>query len=477
MNESYRVGRLLDHIQSGAVEDKQLLIRIRPILRMFGRKSNHPGFLDAFAIDSIGQYLGPEDPEQHRQQLMSDPNDEDAPTASLSRRTYEPIPIEHMHALSDAEQMLCIPIRGSDEVARKLSCDERVLGSVVVRFRDGARLTLKQQKTNPLSLGLLLESADKSMKGMTAVLDPSQGLALNKLFTVSPAVASAESTDPVTAKHVQHRFGEYHELPVWLTEHMRTLGQDLYRLHALTTAAEAQGSRRQFYLDVAKVRHLRDPKKHKSFRSIVTGTLHKASGGCLCAAHQLPPVKSRTEHRCTDFTIAICGHHFVEHEGKTRCPIHKQCDPLGSTTFPGVCGRDLRVELKCMHHAATVQTATTDNMGLWLSLPTEKWTEALRDFACCACAMSPPEAELSDAQSIEYKASMDAAMAVLETHRATNGHIDTDLISKDAEAVFLLRDASVTYNLREGKMRGKRLTLENREIADSHGHLFKRTKC
>lgn len=450
---------------------------------MLGNKSNHPGLLDPFAIDSIGKYLDPTHPEVCRMQLMGDPRGENAPNARLIRRVYSTMFVESMHELDDAEQMLCVPIRGSEEVARKLQGNERLPTVVLVEFANGATLTLKQQLVGPLAVTCTIESVQRETKVMYGKLEPAHGAAVNNLFSIaaSPAAAAEAArahaeAEPVFAKHVKHTFEEFHELPVWLTEHMRALGQDLYRLHALSTAAVGQGMRRQFYLDVAKVRHLTDAKRYRKLRSVVTGVMHKASGSCLCHAHQSENVKSNTNPRSMEFSISICGHAFVTHEGRLCCPRHSQCEPLGSKAFPGICARDLHVDIKCLHEKSPKQTSSTDHIGLSLSLPTEKWADALRDFACCACTLSPAHTEVSEPDAKNIRATMDAVMVALATQRFTQGHNDAKLAERDPEAVWLLRDGSVTYNEKEGKMKGKRLTMENREIADTHGFLFKRTR-
>lgn len=242
----------MQHIESIPPEDATLLLRLRPVLRMVGKKCKYPGFLDAHAIDSIGKCLDLNSPETHRLLLMGDPNGADAPSCRLHRRTFKSIFVDELHDLGAAAQALCIPLRGRDEVAIRLDAEDRVLGSVVVTFKSGATLTLRQQQATPLGVMLLINPVDdRPPIVMEAVLDAMHGVALNKLFTPT-TVASASTppthVEPVIAKHVKYE----HELPVWLTEHMRTLGQDLFRLHVLATAAAPQGSHRQFYLDVAK---------------------------------------------------------------------------------------------------------------------------------------------------------------------------------------------------------------------------------
>lgn len=90
--------------------------------------------------------------------------------------------------------------------------------------------------------------------------------------------------------------------------------------------------------------------------------------------------------------------------------------------------------------------------------------------------MSPVNAEVSEPLAHAHRSTMDALMTALSTRRLSEGHLDSVLLERDPEAVWLLRDGGAAYNERDDKMKGKRLTDANRQLADTHGFLFKRTR-
>lgn len=546
MSDSYpHVARRRDRIEPAGdctYDEAQKRLRLlTPLLEVLGVALNRPGLLSPLAIDSIGTLLCPPakgpmaaaNPlaERYRSLLVDRPLLEAGstslyPRVRLQLRTHETVSVESAELLDPRARLSCLAIRGTDEMARRLDPQERALSDLTVELDEcGTTLVVRQQKNPQRVVVVLTPSAKtKSAPGerpkrnvLEATLTPAQRSVLSDLFEGSgkgrlgqlrpepidavympPYVPKSVSTktDTKTTKPPPPPGNGYHLMPTWMTEHLGQVAQDLFRLHALSTAA-VHGRARMLYLDRASVHRNDDPRFFKdNFHTLIRCALHTASSACVCGLHGKA---ATTPFRLLEFRIEMCGAAFVERNGRRCCPRHcgERAHAQESALFQGVCTRSLKVELWCCHERKPVSqgakppsaseggvriamTGLLENATDDLKKPAPgAWMlDSVRELAACACVLAKP-ASHNPALALELKADADGVTSALERECHSRGHVDARLGEIDETAVWLLRRGGGAYNRRSQKieMANKRkLPGDPPSVALTHGHLFKLQK-
>jgi len=481
------VARFRDRIEpEGACDDERarvLLQSLRALLRMVGPATRHPGLVREHAIDSIGKYLDPTHSEPVRMRLMGQDGAARPPRVTLKKRSHEILSVAASERLEDRARMLCTPIRGSDEVARRLGSDDRALAELVVEFEGGGKLTLRQH-VDPLRAVVIATMAGTGQrKALDAKLQPDQKFCLAKCFAgAGTGRLGAVRQEPVAAHHVKTSGRGFHELPVWMTEHLATIAQDIFRLHVLTSSSSQDVSRMVL---VNRAFVFRFEPTADDPRLLIKAALHSASGGCLCGLHNRRGGTATAAFKSIDFRIRICDEPFVPHGDAPTpvCPRHYEADDpstheqLEATSVaPGRCCRGLSFEVWCVHD----RTAGDPNAGLRIPLPVpETWMlSPLREVAMACCALTRPEmsgANNNNDKVLDLKATVDGVMQYIERERMARGHVESMLQPADRTAVWLFRNDTPSCGS-DGKLRGKRVQKEFHDIVPTHGHLFKRMR-
>jgi len=547
MTEAFpHVARRRDRIEpSGECTNEEARKRLRllkPLLEVFGTKLSRPGLLSPLAIDSIGTLLCPpvlgpmaaSNPlaERYRAMLIEEPPAGVAfrfPRVRLQLRTHETISVEDAEQLETRKRLSCVAIRGTEEMARRLDPGERALSDLVIELDDkGTSVVVREQK-NPLHAVVYLAPApnptahgkakpqrpnilearipmDKqsvlsdlfvgSGKGRLAQLRPDPMTA--QYFPPLPPSKEAATADPppTPPPPPPPLDNGHHLLPIWITEHLATLAQDLFRLHVLTTAA-VQGRSRMLYFDRASVYRNDDVQRFQNREhTLIRCPLHAASSSCVCALHGKTP---KTPFQSLELRIELCGGVLGTTTGKRCCKRHSEVEVQECTLFPGLCTRCLKVELWCRHERTTPAAApggpppAFSEGGLRIGMtdlllksdsnlpkpPPGVWMlESVRQMAACACRLASPECSgpRGATAAAELKADADGVMAALDHECHVRGHVDAQLGALDETCVWLLRRGGGKY-----ARRSQKIEMENKRklpgdppcCAKTHGHLFR----
>ena len=523
MSECYpHVARRRDRIEpAGECTHEDGLKRLRlltELLGVMGTTLNRPGLLSPRAIDSIGTLLCPPvkgamaaanpQAEHFRLLLVNPPPSSGSkpapyPRVRLQLRTHETISVEAAETLESRQRLSCLAIRGTDEMARRLDPQERALSDLTVELdARGTTLVVRQQRAPLRAVVVLMPGTTTDSKAkpkrnvLEVTLTKDQGRVLSELFEGSGKGRLGQlRPEPLTAVYMpptQQSTSGHYLLPTWMTEHLATMAQNLFRLQVLATAAVPFGRSRMLYFDRASVHRNDDPRFFKDKEhTMVRCSLHTASSACVCPLHRKT---TPTPFRLLEFNIELCGAAFVERDGRRCCPRHSLMEPQESTLFPGMCTHSLKVELRCCHERKAVVPGSkppprsdgglridmTDllrkpNDDLKREAPGAWMLNGVRDLAACACALAKPE-RIGLSTSLESKGDADAVMAALDRECHSRGHTDAQLGELDETAVWLLRLGGGEYCRRVQKMEvnGKRkLPGDPPDVALTHGHLFK----
>ena len=478
------------------------MTQLTPLLRQLGALSNHPGLLEAHAIDSVGQWLNASSPEAYRAKLAdwtAAPNPPGTtPVVSLRRKAHEVLSVEDAEALPHAQRVRCVPIRGSKEMARPLDEGERAPAELTVDFGDGATLSVRELAQAGRML-VLLTSTTKKRKVLQATLcapdddedevGAAAAAALATLFADAAGAGAERAPAPSDAKRVVFKDDkECWCLPDWYAEQLAQLAQDAFRLHVLASASSARVSR-ALYVDRATAHRVetRSRRGVPETRTLIKATLHAASGGCVCHLHgeTVDEPFQRLELR-----LEVCGAPIVN----GRCPKHYAARvPCESAAFPGVCAQQVRAEFRCVHAAAGGRgggRASGRASGLRLPLScllctdadaNARWLETpLRDVACCGARLATPPPETAAAAAARRlredaeRLGEELALTLAIEERAGDA-----MRARDAKAVWLLRRGGVGLGT-DGKLHGTArapVTVKHQHLTETHGHLFRRPEA
>lgn len=466
------VARFRDRLEpSGQCNDdhtRRLLASFRALLRLAGAAVKHPGLVKEHAIDSIGKYLDPVNDERARLMLMD--SGAELPDVTLKKKTFQILSVKRSESLDDRQRLLCVPIRGTADVARRLDRDEDALSELTIKLANGATLTLRQHR-DPMRMVLTVTSVTSERKTLEGALKPDHAKVLFSCFHgAGQGLLGVVPEEPIVARKIALKQGRgFHELPTWMTEHLATIAQDIFRVHVLLSGAE-QFVSRMIFAEKASVFTFEptadDP------RILIKLVLHPASGGCLCHLHRR---ESTSQFKQLEFRIKICDQKLHRtSNGCMACPRHSSPDddkePSQAVNVnPSHCCERLSFELWCCHDRTNDPRA---GLSISLAVP-EVWMQALlRELASACCALTRAE----DAAVLDLKATVDGVMEYMERERVARRHTEATLNRSDQTAVWLFRnDQSVGIN-KAGKLTGKRVGKEYQKIVTSHGHLFKKLK-
>ena len=505
-------------------EARKRLRLLKPLLEVLGAKLGRPGLLSPMAIDSIGTLLCPpassgpmaaSNPlvERYRKLLTDAPPDNvefQFPRVRLQLRTHETISVEDAEQLETRKRLSCVAIRGTEEMARRLDPSERALSDLTIELDDNGTSVVVREQKNPLRAVVYLAPApDTTAQGnkgrrhniLEAHIPMEKQAVLSSLFVGSGKGRLAQlRPDPLTAQHfpplpAPSTNDGHHLLPTWMTEHLATLAQNLFRLHVMSTAAMPQGRSRMLYFDRASVYRNDDPQRfqHRE-HTLIRCPLHAASSSCVCGLHGKAP---STPFQSLEFRIELCGGIFGTTEGKRCCPRHFEAEVQECAPFPGLCTRCLKVELWCRHERTPtapggpppsfaeggLRIAMTDlllnsDYRLPKPPPGEWMCEAVRQMAACACSLARPECSgpSGAAAAAELKADADGVMAALDHECHARGHVDAQLGALDETCVWLLRRGGGKCCRRSQKIEmdtKRKLPGDPPDVGKTHGHLFR----
>ena len=259
-------------------EARDLLQRLCPLLEALGKKAKHPhpNLMEEGAIDGIGRILNEADPEPYRLGLL-----QAAPhlKVSLRCRTHQLLFVEASEKLPYAQRAQCVPIRRSNEVARRLGPSERGMAELVVSFGGNASLMVKQQ-TRPGAMLVLCTSVAKKKKVLSATLDEAGAVALEKLFDgAGRSARTGAPPEPLNAKRIEYKKSVYWTLPFWYAE-LAAVAQDVFRLRARLglLAASAPPVSRMLFVDRVTAHRMDGPEVDRDDVRRDQGHRHKASG-------------------------------------------------------------------------------------------------------------------------------------------------------------------------------------------------------
>ena len=436
-----------------------LLQLLAPLLEKLGPLANHPGLMSPHSIDSIGKSIDESKFDECRARLLSGTGMQ----VVYKIRKFDVLFCEAADKLTSTQRRQCVPVRGTNEMARRLDPDERGSAEIVVTFPGGGSLALRRNK-NAKRMVVLLTSVHKKKKVLDAVLSDEDASGLARLFEQAERGERQALAAPRTAsRFVSLEKNSYWELPAWYAEALATLAQDVFRLHALVSSTSSTTSR-SLFLDRATA-HRMDSGATDTHRALVKGIFHRASGGCACTLHRskapAAPFK-RMEVRmefCGGCTVnGKCARHWNAEEGKLA----------QSARFPGVCLEGLKVEFRCLHdHVAG------SNGGILLPLNTsdKKMDIAyakgfLNDLAACGSRLMCVGQEDKDL-AIDMTASLDA----LANARLSHSHVGDAMLQRDVIAVCQLRQrAAIT---KAGRFLGRETRADANAILKTHKHLFR----
>ena len=255
-----------------AADSAALLARARPVIRALAEAANFPDLVTKptthRALSNLGDFLmgHREDPvrgEAHRALLMDATVDEetvlslideegrqtiDRPRATLKRKPLRRLSIEDMDALEDpVDRLKCVPIQGQAAVATVVTGLASTGAEVDIVYTTGAALTLRRNADVPgdprPSVSMVIKSITKQHKVISGQLDAGLARVVEELFSRGGVVPLAPGIDPKDdfARAVFIGAGAdkpaYYDMPAWFQEHLGCLGEELFRLHALLTAA------------------------------------------------------------------------------------------------------------------------------------------------------------------------------------------------------------------------------------------------
>jgi len=476
-----------------ASEAAQLARQLRPLLSELGACKDHPGLLREHAVDSVGRDLDASNPEPLRSKLSaweSGPHAACEATVFLRRKEHEIVSVEAAEKLPHGQRLQCTPIRGSNELARRLEVGERGMAELVIEFAGGASLSVRQQK-QPERMLVLLVSRAKKRKVLQGVLrSAGAAAALEALFAdAGRGARGAPPIEPIEGKLVAPKnSGPFWSLPSWYAEIMGQVAQDVFRLHVLTSASSADVAR-PLYVDRVQGHRLDGPMVDVAQqRTVIKAILHRASGGCICGLHR---VKPRAEWKRLEVRFELCAACTADEKG---CARHRGSDsPVESVHFPGVCAKNFKVEFWCVHElpppaaklAEGVDAAPGRPDGTRLLLTsafTDKhadaaWLKApLLDLACCGARLMSQPRDAQEARDLRA----DAERVVQELARARVQRKQTSELmrERDAAAVWLLRRGGVGVG-GDGRLHGTAqapVTSKQQHVSRTHAHLFRKLK-
>lgn len=436
-----------------------LLKLLVPLLETLGPLANHPGLMGEHSIDSIGRSIDESKFDECRARLVSG----DGMQVVYKIRKYDVLFCEAADKLPSAQRRQCAPVRGTNEVARRLDAGERGSAEIVVSFPGGGTLAVRRNK-NAQRMVVLLTSVHKKKKVLDAVLPDADAPKLAHFFDQAARGEKQALVAPrTTSRFVSLDKNSYYELPAWYAEAVAVLAQDVFRLHALVSSTSLTVSRALF-LDRATA-HRMNAGAIGTHRTLVKGIFHRASGGCACTLHRSKAPAAAFKR--LEVRLEFCGGCIVE----GKCARHWNAEAgtlTQSSRFPGVCVECLKVEFRCLHDHVE---GSNGGIRLPLNVSDSKMEldyakGFLIDLAACGARLMRVGQEDRDL-AIDMTASLDA----LANARLGHGHVGDAMLQRDVIAVCQLRQRSAIT--KQNRFAGRGGRADANAILKTHKHLFR----
>ena len=436
-----------------------LLNLLVPLLETLGSLTDHPGLMGEHALSSIGNYIDQTKFDECRARLVSG----NGMQVVYKIRKYDVLFCEAADKLPSAQRRQCVPVRGTNEVARRLDASERGSAEIVVSFPGGGTLAVRRNK-NPQRMVVLLTSVLKKKKVLDAVLPDAEAALLAAFFDQAARGEKVALAPPrATSRFVSLDKNSYYELPAWYAEAVAVLAQDVFRLHALVSSTSLTVSRALF-LDRATA-HRMDAGAIGTHRTLIKGIFHRASGGCACTLHRSKAPAAAFKR--LEVRLEFCGGCIVE----GKCARHWNAEAgtlTQSSRFPGMCVECLKVEFRCLHDHVD---GSSGGIRLPLNVSDSKmdigYTKGfLIDLAACGARLMRVGQEDKDL-AIDMTASLDA----LSNARLGHSHVGDTMLQRDVIAVCQLRQRSAIT--KQNRFAGRGARADANAILKTHKHLFR----
>lgn len=435
-----------------------LLQLLEPLLERLGPLTNHPGLMQPHSIDSIGKWIDEKTFDECRERISSGAGMQ----VAYKIRKFEVLFCEASEKLSSMQRRQCVAVRGTNEVARRLDSEERGNAEIVVAFPGGGTLAVRKHR-NAKRMVVVLTSVLNKKKVLDAELSPEDASRLATLFDhAARGERQALFVPMTTSRYVALKKNSYWELPAWYAEGVAVLAQDVFRLHTIASSTSLSVSRALFIDRVTAHRMNSGP--IDTHRTLVKGTLHRASGGCACALHRSKPPAEKFQR--LEIRMEFCGGCIVD--GKCNRHWNATGPVAQSTHFPGVCMQGLKVELRCAHE---ITTGAHGGIRLALNASDEKMDLAFaKGFVTDVAACGSRLVRTGD-EDKNLALDMTAALDGLADARLRHNHVGDSMQQRDVIAVHMLRNRSALTNA--GKFAGKGVRADSNAILKTHKHLFR----
>lgn len=431
--------------------------RLLELLGRLGIKAKHPGLLNEKAIDSVGFYLDSAHVEKSRMQLQ---NAGDVRIEYRLRR-YDVLPCEQADQLPSSARRQCVPILGTNEMAKKLAASESGHAEIVATVRCGATLVVRQHK-RPERMVVMFTSVQKKKRALDAALNAEDVPKLAALFQEASSKQGASSVPlaprpSMRSRYVQMPDGGFWTLPKWYGEACALVAQDVFRLHVLASAT-SQPVSRALYVDRVTAHRMASGPIH-THRTLLKTIFHRASGGCVCGLHRSSPVEKTFKR--LEMRWEFCGAALDAHGCCSRHYLAEKVEE--SALFPRVCMKGLRLELHCMHE---------DRAGLHVPLDASDDKMEIGYAKRFVCDLAACGAKLmAEGEHTDLETDATRLMQELESERLSHNHVGDTMLQRDVSAVYLL-GCRVSVSKKAQKFVG-RVAANHSSILKTHRHLFK----
>ena len=255
-----------------------VLTTLVALLKKLGPLVDHPGLMQEHAVDSIGWYIDETRVDECNQRLVSGSGVQ----VVHKMRRFDVVACEGWDRFTQAQRRQCVAVRGTNEIARHLDAHERGTAEIMVTLPGGGSLSVRRQ-AKPSRMVVLLTSAQKKRRVLDHELAAEDVPALTKLFEeAARGERQLVATPSANSRHLKLDNGEYWSLPAWYAEAIARIAQDIFRTHVVLSSISASVSRSVFIDRVTA--HRLENGNIDTHRTLIKGSLHRASGGCACGA-------------------------------------------------------------------------------------------------------------------------------------------------------------------------------------------------
>ena len=435
-----------------------VLTTLVALLKKLGPLVDHPGLMQEHAVDSIGWYIDETQVDECNQRLVSGSGVQ----VVHKMRRFDVVACEGWDRFTQAQRRQCVAVRGTNDIARRLDTHERGTAEILVALPGGGSLSVRRQ-AKPSRMVVLLTSAQKKRRVLDHELAAEDVPALTKLFEEAARGEQQLVAAPsANSRHLKLDNGEYWSLPAWYAEAIARIAQDIFRTHVVLSSISASVSRSVFIDRVTA--HRLENRNIDTHRTLIKGSLHRASGGCACGVHGKKA--PNTPFKRLEFCVEFCGCPLVE----GRCRRHSYAEsPTQSQRFPGFCMMCLKVEFRCAHEHSKASkgglriplNARDDSMDLAFSHP------FVMDVASCGAHL------MASGHSRDLEPDAEATLSAMDDARLAQSCVGDQMLKRDEYAVNLLR--SRTPITKRGRFVVGSVPPNCCPILKTHKHFFRVT--